>query len=80
MKAAVRHLTARSHEQAKGTPSSYKSIAFPFHQQPSAVYIPAECSVPLPVNVFSTVGENVRSFASQQAVVCSGVDVLASVH
>lgn len=51
--------------------------ALPWHHPPSAVDIPAECSVPLPVNILGTVGQNVRSFASQQTVVCSGVDVLA---
>lgn len=55
-------------------------IASPLHHQPGAVDIPAECSVPLPGNILGTVGRNVRSFASQQAVVCSAVDVLASPH
>lgn len=81
----VRHFTAWNHEEAKGplsqtTPSPHRfrhSLCLPL--QPRAVDIPTVLCSTLHQHL-STVGQIVSSFASQQAVVCSGVDTVTSLH
>lgn len=81
----VRHFTAWNHEEAKGplsqtTPSPHRfrhSLCLPL--QPRAVDIPTVLCSTLHQH-FSTVGQIVSSFASEQTTACCGVDTVTSLH